>query len=1018
MMISRRVVTLLLVAVVGTLALPAPSVVFTRNANAYYQGCVATCPPTVVSNTSAFVCYTDGLSGNQTVQYVNPQTANANGVQAGFPGKTTFVYPPIAVNPTTAVAYASNVNDSFYALFNSTNPNVHYINRRGSVADVAYAPDLMMSFVPIGVMSRLGWFDTIEAFDLATSNESESLKWSQTFSVPVNYPYTTRMSTPVYYNGFLYVATRDHLYELNAKTGIITKNVSDPCNFGLQENQWMMLQVVTVGSDENGSLDAFILTANTSTAAMPQTSVCRVSHNSFNKEWRTDYDDNVRIDDVTGALGTLVISGMLTDLVAGYIMWTMDVTSGLHGGTITRFEQDKNSFPAILAQPVGGCQSTIVLQVQGNLTAYCQTDVTTAIWTSPYGCTHRPTIVNQSNSIICTSMGVSVQHLDSYGLLIWQTTAIKAYFTAVVVNNLAWVVDQHATLYALTLDAFVPPPPPQPTILYRNQVSQSVASITSICPPTIQSTFSAFVCYKNNGTDTLQYVNPGDATQNGNPIPIPASTDRFVFPPIPVSTYTAVAFTADPLSSSYVVFNNNNLVNNKDRAGSTAQVTYAAALNTSFVPFGVSSRVGWFDSLVAFDNNATTEQSSIRYSLDFPVPLGYNYSTSISTPVYYGGFLFIATRTKFIKYNASSGSLLATMTNPCNFTAAAGPMTMSVVTFGKDANGPLDAFIMYANTSTAAGVSFSVCRVSHSSGSREWQITMNDDFLVMDVTGANGVLLLSGEVRSIANTPYAFAVLSLDVTNGGRQGTLFRTQKDSLSFPVVLARPLTGCADTIILQVDGKLSAYCTESIAFAPQWTSDQTCTHRPLVDATSNSIFCTTWGTSVQRLNSADGTVIWQTQSVSGVFTPFIVDGVVWAVDLHSTLYGFSFEPAGVTTTTTTTTAAPATTTTTAAPGASTTTQAPNAPTTTPTPGVPPTTHAPNAPPTTVAPSTGPQGGSPGGLGAGGATGVAFAVIIVVGAAIGGAFFYHRRNVRRRAFRDTRVNDAINEGGYGGLE
>ncbi|CUG89632.1 membrane-associated protein, putative [Bodo saltans] len=1009
-MISGRAITLtVLLVATGALALPAPTVVFTRNANNFYQGCVATCPVTVVSNTSAFVCYTDGISGNQTVQYVNPQVAGANGVQAGFAGKNTFIYPPIAVSPTSAVAFASGVNDSFYVLFNSTNPQVQYVNRRGSVADVVYAPDLGMSFVPIGVMPpKVGWYDSIEAFDITTSN-NESLKWSRSFNVPVNYPYTTRMSTPVYYKGFLYVATRDRVYELNALTGAITKNVSDPCNFGLQEDQWIMLQVVSVGSDENGSLDAFILTANTSTAQMPQISVCRFSHNTFNYEWRTDYDDNVRIDDVIGAMGTLVITGLLTDITAGYITWTIDVTSGVHGGTITRFEQDKMSFPAILAQPVGGCQSTVVLQVQGNLTAYCQTDVTTAIWTSPYGCTFRPTIVNQTNSILCTSWGTSVQHLDSYGLLIWQNSAIKAYFTASVVNNLAWVVDQHATVYALTLDAFVPPPPPQPTVIYRNQVSQSVASITSICPPTIQSSSSAFVCYKNNGTDTLQFVNPLDSTRNGNPIPIPGSTDFFVFPPIAVGLSTAVAFTADPRSSSYVVFNNNNLVTLKDRAGSTAQVTYAPAINTSFVPFGVSPRVGWYDSLEALDNNATTEQSSIRYSLTFPVPSGYNYTNSISTPVYYGGFLFVATRTKFIKYNATTGSLMASITNPCNLTAAAGPLTMTVVTFGHDANGPLDAFVMYANTSTATGVSFSVCRVSHSSGSLEWQVTLNDDFFVMDVTGANGVVLVSGQVRSIANTPYSFAVMSLDVTNGGRQGTLFRTQKDASSFPVVLARPINACAETIILQVDGKLSAYCTETIAFAPEWTSDFTCTHRPLIDATSNSIFCTTWGTSVQRLSSADGSAIWQTQSVTGVFTPFIVDGIVWAVDLHATLYAFSFEPAGVTTTTTTTTAAPATTTTTAAPGATTTTPAPGG------------THAPNVPPTTTTAAPGtppPQGEAPSGLGAGGSAGVAIAVIIVIGAAAGGAFVYHRRNVRRKAFRDTRVNDAINEGGYGGLE
>lgn len=454
---TRFLVAVLLLGCVAV-ALPAPDVLYYVSPRPNDKNLLTTsCPPTVVGPNGAFVCYT--YNGEEYVQSVIPSNPTYQTITSPLPYTNTFIDPPIALSNLTAIAYARSAESSFYVLFSYLS-TIHTVNRRGSTARVAYAPDLQIAYVPIGVAPRLGWYESIVAFDITAATEQERLLFNVEFNgAPgVN---VTQMSDPIYYRGYVYVATQKQLCRMNATSGY-TNCFTDPCQFNTNQ-PFMYLALVTIGTDFDGStLDAFILIANTSTADYVQTSFCRVSHNTMQQKWRQDYPDDLAIDDITGGLDLVVLSGRNLGLSTylQYVTWSIGATSGQHVGVINRSPQDRNSFPTVLPQPVGGCQQTIVLQVDGNLTAYCHLAFETPIWISSFPCTYRPVTYEASNLIACTNWGQSVHLIDSDGFGIWINDQITAHYTPVIVGNVVYVVDSQSSLWGLTITPSATPLPP------------------------------------------------------------------------------------------------------------------------------------------------------------------------------------------------------------------------------------------------------------------------------------------------------------------------------------------------------------------------------------------------------------------------------------------------------------------------------------------------------------------------------------------------------------------------------
>lgn len=453
-----RLALLAVLFVAAAMAQPAPDVYYSVNPNPSMKASmIATCPPTVASVNGAFVCYHTAGSQGETVQYVNPANPTVVGVQSAI-AYAPFVFPPIAVSNLTAIAFSADPTSSQYAVFSASSVALHDINRLGSTAQVTYAPDLKYSFVPVGFNTSTNQ-DSISAYDL-TKAGSGGLVWTRSFMKPNGYTGTTQLSTPVYYRGLLLFSQNQTFRVHNASTGVLNRGSYNPCGF--TGSNVMQLTIVNVGQDANGPLDAFILIAQTVTAdGGAQLSICRVSHLSGSKKWITSYPQSITVEDITGSNNTILLSGKLASgSQTQYVVWSMDATTGVHQGMVYRNPQDQFSFPAVLAQPVSGCAETVVMQVSGNLTAYCTGQYDTPVWVSPLPCNHRAAVDPTNNVLACVSRGASVHLVDSDGNLIWINPQIPAMFAAQILNGLVWVVDLDVTLWGLSIAPSATPLPP------------------------------------------------------------------------------------------------------------------------------------------------------------------------------------------------------------------------------------------------------------------------------------------------------------------------------------------------------------------------------------------------------------------------------------------------------------------------------------------------------------------------------------------------------------------------------
>jgi len=450
------IATVALVAIIA-LAQPAPDVLYSVNPNPTNKASqIATCPPTVAGVNGAFVCYHTSTGQGETVQYVNPSN-QAVGVQSAIP-YAQFVFPPLAVSNLTAIAYTADPTSSFYAVFSSNSVSLHDINRLGSTALVTYDPTLRMSYVPIGVNTTTNT-DSIYAYDMTKAGNG-GLVWSRNFAMPRGYTGTTQLSTPIAYNGKV-IFTQNQTFRVhNGTNGFLMRASTNPCNF--TGKNIVQMTVINIGQDANGPLDAFLMIAQTLTpTGDPQLSICRVSHNTAVMKWVANYPQSITVEDVVGSNNTVFLSGKLkSGGIVQYVVWSLDATTGMHHGMVYRNAQDQYSFPAVLAQPVSGCSETVVMQVRGNLTAFCTGQYDNPVWISPYSCNHRAAVDPASNVMACVSRGSSVHLVDNDGTLVWINPRISAMFAAQIVSGVVWVVDLDVTLWGLSIRPSATPLPP------------------------------------------------------------------------------------------------------------------------------------------------------------------------------------------------------------------------------------------------------------------------------------------------------------------------------------------------------------------------------------------------------------------------------------------------------------------------------------------------------------------------------------------------------------------------------
>ena len=851
-------------------------------------GYLAACPPTVVSTGGAFMCY-HVQGGSDVVVWVSP-AGNLVGPPTSVPNNF-FVFPPIALSSTTGLAFSSGPT-SFAVEFSSTQGGVSVINRNGSLANVAYAPDLQLAYVPFGPGTSVGpFYDSIVAYSTAAGTMDK--QWAVQLTVPPPSGRTSALSSPVYYRGFLLVTAGTALYKFNASTGDLVATHPNPCNVTLALGSVVSMYQFTYGKDQNGDLDGFLIVSNTSTATVAQTTFCRVSHNSVTMKWIYQVPSNVRVLDVTGLAFTAMVTAhdMLAPMGQEIATFGFDADYGTFLGKLSRdLSRDQFNFPRVLPVPTNGCYETFVLTIGGNLTAFCSENFNVAVWRTATPCNYRAEVDAATNSILCVARGSAVNRLDFGGNLLWSFPA-DAEFAAMVVEDLVWFVDGQSTLWGLSVALpFVQPP--MTDILYQvHPDPANLVDIVATCPPTVASTGGAFMCYKNlaSGLSSVQFVDPSNILPRGPAVTV--MQERFVMPPIAVSNYSAIAYSSYSTNSFYVFFGSQDITYSVfNRSGARGDVAYSPDLALAYVPIGMKLPMQPFFELEAYDLSTFNNFSSKWYR---------SYPQEVESPIFYRNLVVFVTGTKFIVANASSGLIIVTTSNPCGFMLAPGAtIQLFQINFGYDEFGPLDAFIMTANTS-GTDAATSVCRVSHNDGSMKWSYTLNNDVSVMDVVGATNTVLITGRFNDIKND-FSFITFGLNAVSGSYTGSINRNlPQDYLNFPLVLPQAVSGCIETMVLQVNGQLQAYCTNVVQGTfyqnPVWTAPYACNYRAVAYTPTSSLVCVESGVSVTLLDFF-GNAIWSEPRVSVEFIGSIVSDIVWVVDLDCTLWGLSMTPSGV--------------------------------------------------------------------------------------------------------------------------
>jgi outer membrane protein assembly factor BamB len=273
----------------------------------------------------------------------------------------------------------------------------------------------------------------------------------------VDYPWTTQLSSPVYYRASLYVLVNNTLSSYNAETGELNWATANPCSIDIAPSSELQLFVASYGADESGSLDAFLVFANTTTVESgPGFTLCRVSHNNAGeRKWAFSLDYDARFEDVSGGGGSLLLTVSVGELDAAHSLVTIAIdaeTGDYPGGYLNRdIAADRNNLPAFLPNPLSGCHASVVLQMDGVLQAVCTNDMTSAIWVSNTPCFYKAAADPVTGDVVCVDRFKSVTRINATdGTVVWQAV-VAAEFAAAVQGNYLWVVDQSATLWAFAM---------------------------------------------------------------------------------------------------------------------------------------------------------------------------------------------------------------------------------------------------------------------------------------------------------------------------------------------------------------------------------------------------------------------------------------------------------------------------------------------------------------------------------------------------------------------------------------
>ena len=972
------------------------------------------CDPLVVSVFAAFVCVADETRGISYVKAVTPSNSAFTAGAAVWTDQGRFTATPSSCGGECAIVFVSGVG-ALYGSMNVTDAAA-LTQRSNSTANVVFDPVSQFLFVPIGT-NLSGNEDELLVLDARAAPGDMPVEYTLEYSLPYSLGIPTLLGSPIVYNNIAYFLRNNTFFAVSVQQGNPIFQIDDPCGLGPEVGDRLHLAHGTFGQDENGPLDAFVVYGNTSSAKFgDQFTVCRVSHNSGSKKWVSTMASDAVIDDVTFGAGFVIFSGESTRPDATFV-WFVNAETGNSSGVIIRENTDWSSFPAFVGSSAN-CTALVAFQVSGVLAAYCPSTfsgVRSPAWRSLYGCDLRPVVFNNTY-IVCVTYYSNMNVLSMGGSGVW-TAPISALTTPQLVadpdSGAVYVFVQDANTNLLGYALFTPPPPPppptsrptlppvpskQPTFVVTPSIDGFVPSdLTPSCDPLVQTLSLAFVCVTNSTAGFVKAITPNNASLTSGVTLVTPS--EVVVQPSKMSQGTALIFT-NGADAVYATLNMTDSSDVTTRSRSTADVVFDPVSQLLFIPIGTNdwgfNSSGSEDELLVLDARAAPGDMPVEYTLEYSLPYSLGIPTLLGSPIVYNNIAYFLRNNTFFAVSVQQGNPIFQIDDPCGLGPEVGDrLHLAHGTFGQDENGPLDAFVVYGNTSSAKfGDQFTVCRVSHNSGSKKWVSTMASDAVIDDVTFGAGFVIFSGE----STRPDATFVWFVNAETGNSSGVIIRENTDWSSFPAFVGSS-ANCTALVAFQVSGVLAAYCpsTFSGVRSPAWRSLYGCDLRPVV-FNNTYIVCVTYYSNMNVL-SMGGSGVW-TAPISALTTPQLVadpdSGAVYVFvqDANTSLLGFELiagVPASSTPASSSSTALPSTTT-----GLVTTLPPSQAPaTTTPVPSAAPlstpqaTTAAPagtGAPLTTTsAPANAPpdDGGDGGALSGGGAAGLVIGILVFFGAA-----------------------------------
>lgn len=432
-----------------------------------------------------------------------------------------------------------------------------------------------------------------------------------------------------------------------------------------------------------------------------------------------------------------------------------------------------------------------------------------------------------------------------------------------------------------------------PTMLFTDFTPQSATTIPGrVCSaganPLINSAafiFTVYNCQGMNGDYGLVYHI--DLDQSKSTLLLNISTVPHGFfrrSPVALNLWSAIVQTdggyvalVDPIKQ---------VVWSRNRASITSDIALAA-------PEGMV----WFsdnnDTAVVGLNASTGVQVATYNPASNNNGRGVALNETINAvPVYKEGVIYVLNGETLSAISAATGMLFLRMFRPCGMKMIDGgfPLTMQIIQFGSDTNGPLEAFIIHGTTINASTQGptqqLSICRIHHYTpgstlfGTPEWSMAYGGGWKVDAVTGGAGALFFS--LTGTGNWP-EYKVLQVNVSLKAGQNvpdtvTTSRSMADVQSYPAVIY-PSSGdptVAPQILLQLNGNLvriNAWTNVHVA-----VDGVGCTFQPVTFTvgSTNRYLCLGVGTGKATQYNFEGELEWTYDVWFPRFPPIVLDSV----------------------------------------------------------------------------------------------------------------------------------------------